>query len=985
MSLFPAYSDHNKSAYEINKDNTDQPSTSKWLENTSFPLDVIKLRTGLSTQNEGSNDANTSDSDNSDSSDSTSEVSNDEPEPKQKKLKSKKENRKKSKKERKADDTVPTPPALPSLDFTGQEEFYVDKRKAKQYNTIKTLHKPACPRYRTNHYTLGRSYGSIGKAKTKRYYNCKYIENVEKSNTECYPLTENEYTSKMGELNRKTMENCREIQHWLELIALQDRNPYKWSRLRIAEKKLDYMEKALNFHPFHKDLYSVYIDTIVQCYTSHDVSKMLDALLAKDPHSLILWQAQIMCTQGTMARCTVPDVLRIYERCMKKMFHNPKSQVVASDDVMMHLFYTCALFLRQSGLYEQFFSLIKLSVELNVAANSCILEELVPREQDEQACVEYEELILQSGLPMNEIWLRIEKLRQGFFFLPFPGESSKCSDPQRVVFNEDVCHYVYPLQSRENSLKMLLLIVKLLKVPFIHSHCLATQLEGDTDAIEDLLALYVNPNYNLSLDHKDFFESLYDLSKEVVCNPSFLNHCIGHEIYAECLQKFLINCSKAYEQIDDKKRLLFLVLWSRFQCLLLRLAKLSKKLNSDFAKNGRKLFKSLLKLPNNRNCLTLYVEFARYEYAGGSPLETVENIFKNLITAYNQEENLRSELAYVFLTYCEILVDSQNVERVSSLLSSYVLACDVSQITSAKKLIALNTLKEKVGSLIKIEENVKIMLLEQYLLPDHTVTQVKIYTLLLCALQQKQQALEYMQKLLTLFNSKQNPRHQYLREQFYETFICLLQMPGGNSYVSHTFIQQSIERGLCEFPNNLFILQKWGCQSSLPWFKLRRGYLAVVDTSIKSIIFLITLARCRFINSLSDLKGIEGSNKLTEADLYYHEMVVRQRILNLFKMVVHRQHTNTTSCSIQSPLLSLRRNSLFWRCYLRCLSDQNCSFELSKQCLLTALDECPWSKALYLDGATYVPQELSHLQDLIIEKQLRIYALPEELEILRER
>lgn len=82
---------------------------------------------------------------------------------------------------------------------------------------------------------------------------------------------------------------------------------------------------------------------------------------------------------------------------------------------------------------------------------------------------------------------------------------------------------------------------------------------------------------------------------------------------------------------------------------------------------------------------------------------------------------------------------------------------------------------------------------------------------------------------------------------------------------------------------------------------------------------------------------------------------------------------------------SLKRNSLFWRCCLSCLTDRNCSFDLSKKCLLTALDECPWSKALYLDGATYVPQELPHLQDLIIEKQLRIYALPEELEILRER
>lgn len=31
----------------------------------------------------------------------------------------------------------------------------------------------------------------------------------------------------------------------------------------------------------------------------------------------------------------------------------------------------------------------------------------------------------------------------------------------------------------------------------------------------------------------------------------------------------------------------------------------------------------------------------------------------------------------------------------------------------------------------------------------------------------------------------------------------------------------------------------------------------------------------------------------------------------------------------------------------------------------------------------YAPQQVTHIQDLIIEKQLRICALPEELEILR--
>ncbi|XP_075160790.1 nuclear exosome regulator NRDE2 [Haematobia irritans] len=973
MSLFPAY---NQSSNECQQSHED---SSQWLENASFPVEAIQVApVTRSKKEELDSDIHTSSS----SSDNDENTSSSQESQKRLKLSDKKRKRK---------NTPEKKPPSPLLDFSGNEDFYVDKTRAKQYHAVKTLHKPACPKYRKHYGILGRNYSSRSDGnKTKRYYRYNRFgpDEEQSRDQKCYPLTENEYTELMGELNRKTMENCRETKNWLDLIALQDRNPYKWSKLRVAEKKIDYIEKALNFHPSNDDLYRVYIATITQCYTSHDVSKMLDTYLSKDPYNLSLWQAQIMCTQGTMARCTVPDVLRIYERCMKKIFNTQKPATAScdqvNDSIMMHLFYTLSLFLRQAGLYEQFFALIKLALELNVPANTAILEDLQPRPQDEQILVEYEELILQSGLPMNEIWLRIEKLRQGYFFLPFPGDSAKCSDPQRIVFNEDVCHYVYPMKSKENSFKLLLIIVKLLKLPLIHTHCMAVQMQGDTDAIEDLLVLYLNPNYNWSSDHMEFFASLYEFSKEMASSPTYLNHCIGHEIYSNCLQKFLINCSKAYEQIDERKRIAFLILWCRFQRLLLLVEKMNKKFNAEFAKNGKKLFKALLKHPINRNCLTLYVEFARYDHEAGTSLDALENVFQNLFEAYNQDQNLRSELAYAYLTFAELLLKSQDNERVSQIISAYALDCNISKdISNARKLVALNVIKENVERLVNIEENVHIMLLEQYIIPDDTLSHIKLYCLLLFALKQKQQALECIQKLLTRFNTVGNERHQYLREQLYETYISLMQLPGGNSYISYSLVQQTIEKALRDYPENLFLLQKWGSQASLPWYKLRKGY-TTIGTSIKCVIFLISLARCRFLHNIMSESKVNDLNKLVNCtDLHHHEMLVRQRILNLFKMLII-SNTSSTSPEIQ-PLQSIRRNSLFWRCYLRCLSDQSCSFDLSKQCLLTALDECPWSKALYLDGATYVPQELSHLQDLIIEKQLRIYALPEELEILRQR
>lgn len=42
-------------------------------------------------------------------------------------------------------------------------------------------------------------------------------------------------------------------------------------------------------------------------------------------------------------------------------------------------------------------------------------------------------------------------------------------------------------------------------------------------------------------------------------------------------------------------------------------------------------------------------------------------------------------------------------------------------------------------------------------------------------------------------------------------------------------------------------------------------------------------------------------------------------------------------------------------------------------------------QALYIDAAIYIPAELPQIQDLIIEKQLRLHVTPEELDVLRNQ
>lgn len=54
-------------------------------------------------------------------------------------------------------------------------------------------------------------------------------------------------------------------------------------------------------------------------------------LYFSDSSNYTLWNAQIMATQGSMARCRVPDVMALYEKCMNKMY----KRINRSDEVTL--------------------------------------------------------------------------------------------------------------------------------------------------------------------------------------------------------------------------------------------------------------------------------------------------------------------------------------------------------------------------------------------------------------------------------------------------------------------------------------------------------------------------------------------------------------------------------------------------------------------------------------------------------------------------
>ncbi|KAH8416610.1 hypothetical protein KR222_011001, partial [Zaprionus bogoriensis] len=921
-----------------------------------------------------------------------------------------------------AEESLRRPSVQRSCEFDSTVEFYVDKSGnsvQRKWDSLPRLSRPqyriqlrrltdqrvrAPPHHRASRKSLARSRLAVDDVPQRL---------TEEESAEIHERTR--------ELRTLVANEPQHLHNWIELHQLLGRSMAKANRLAVAEHQLHTLETALEHHAGNEKLLQLYVATASATYPDSQVATKIEQLLEKQPFEYTLWTALIMTTQGTMARCNVPDVLNIYEQCMRRMHLGPKDQHAHTDDLMLKLFHNCVLFLRQSANCGHMFALLKLALELN--AQHLSFDCFEARAADERPLVDYEELVLRSGMPMPEIWTRIERLRQAYNFLPYPqlrGTAEEAAsaglDPQRCIYTDDVCHYIYPLKSKENTLHLLLLTVQLTKLPFVRSDCLAERLcaridqIGDSEAIEMLLAsLGERHSYALPATRAaDYTDAMLQLAKELYVSPSFLPHSIGHELYAQCLSSLLLKCSEAFTDAKDElKRRVFVVLWCRFERLRLLLLKLSGKLSEQYVREARQRHRQLLRLDCNRQVTSFYTELAMFEYeaqADGELKTAAFRVLDNILGMHPVDAD-NVELLHAVVVYAEMLLSCEQRERALHMLSCLALqqplksSADRSIAVQPATVLAHSRQQLDAALAAAVQDAAKTagsaMPLEDYFRPNKLMLLLHAHCLLLCLLGQCTEANELLQHLLRnpLFAHEEADaeltRCRFLREKLRELQLVIMQLP--LVWPQHFRVARPayplvgmLEQSLLEFPRNLPLLQRWSTLATLPWYKLR-GRLVQTKAGILALLHMIIAARCRFVQH-SEQSRSAGGDELFVQQLQQQqchlEHLMRNRVLSMFETFLPNNPNRSEAEAEQYAIL--RRNSLYWRCYLRSLSHERTSFERSKACLLMALDECPWDKALYMDGATYVPQEVGSLQDVMMEKQIRIYAIPEELNVLRE-
>lgn len=747
-----------------------------------------------------------------------------------------------------------------------------------------------------------------------------------------------------------------------------------------------------------------------------------------------------------MAMCNVTDMLGLYGSCMQDLYKaNRRDEDTLSKSIstieyfhiflnlfgcfnFLGIFNSCSLFLRQAGLNEKFFALLTLALDLNYGSNKF---GEIKIDANEQTLVEYEELILESGLPMNELWLRIENLRQNFYFQPC--KPNETTDLYRVVTNKDICEFIYPLAKQESIQNLVLIILRLLKVPLPNSYPVRSavftkcDISGrdnycDFDSIEEIASFFLQRT--ILKPNKNFDDILWSMLREFCIGPSYITTLIGHEMYIKYLNEILLTCADCYA-IDDTETLplrdVFITLLVRLEHIVILFDVFMNKWTEEKDKKYRSKMKGIIRNETNRNCTSFYVEYAKIEY-DLNRMESAQKIFMATLSQINPVNDMgRYAMAEYWMTaisFVEMLMAEHQIDKCLKVLTALALdhkiaEIDTIEISEMNLSLASNNLLRRVNiSCLNDLANCHELNALEYLQPNYLLFVIKAYLYHIVLWRKDKHAmLEQCKSILATF-SENNTRDKFFRESIYEILVNLLQYKfvanGSVAAINDIEIdlQPTIKEALLEYPANMPLLQYAVVSELQPWYQIRSLIL-----STKSPIALIFLAAGVQLRYQKYSMALLSPNQMSANDLE-HIFAISASVEDLEK--AYKIRAVNIFCQAIGQNEITKKCSLLWRFYLKSLIEtqqtQNC-----REIVLKGLNECPWNKvllkvyskffavnwnlilkktncffslivqALYLEAFIHVSEEQLHLQDLIIEKNMRLHAIPEELEILRNQ
>uniref|UniRef100_A0A8D0GH12 NRDE-2, necessary for RNA interference, domain containing n=1 Tax=Sphenodon punctatus TaxID=8508 RepID=A0A8D0GH12_SPHPU len=843
--------------------------------------------------------------------------------------------------------------------------------------------------------------------------------------------------AKVEEYNKKIRENPRDVHTWMEFVSFQDellRGPSCYaicegeqevrrkSLKLILEKKLAILERAIESNPNDVELKLAKLKLCTEFWEPSALIKEWQKLVFLHPNNPELWQKYLLFCQSQFSTFTVLKVHSLYGKCLSTLAAVQDGSMVShpilpgTEEAMLALFLQQCHFLRQAGHSEKAVSLFQALIDFTFFKPDSV-KDLPTRGQVEffepfwdsgeprigekgakgwkawmhqqekggwivEEDADEDEEIKDKTLPKWRIWLDIECSREAKHWLPWRPDKTKkqaeedCEDPERQVLFDDLGPSLIKLSSPDLQFQLLYSFLQFLGVPCGYSllpSCIYVAMDdnifdnGQSD--ERVLTSFDSPLSGVS-----GIGCMNTMNR----GGNHIGHCKEGEEFIQNVFHLLLplfsgkgksNLSVYWLQYENSKVI---------QCLR---TKNKKKLKSQ-GKKSKRLAKSLLKVPENRNSLPLWKLYAYLEWLLGNT-EDARKVFDTALSMVGTVGLRNTQLCNLSLLYAELEVELlESLEGTAMSRAVHILTKlteSSSYIPYSGQVLSVNILKARKT----YEHTLQDYLSEssEQISSSHLVSVAGCYALFQYLTVGIDAAVPiYRQiygKLKGLVAQTCESLAEHTGIQDVTTALETVTLMHTNLLRYHMKasvyplnpLRETLTEALKLYPSNQSLWQSYiKIQNKSHNASKARRFFDSVARSTKSLepwLFAIQAEQMRK-NLVETVQRVD----IGEVYATIPETGLTNRIKALFEHAV--QSENGTHC----PLL--------WRMYLHFMVREQRNKERSKGLYYRALQNCPWAKVLYMDAVEYFPDQLQETLDLMTEKELRVRVPIEELELLLE-
>ncbi|XP_064179184.1 nuclear exosome regulator NRDE2 isoform X2 [Anguilla rostrata] len=853
---------------------------------------------------------------------------------------------------------------------------------------------------------------------------------------------------RVEDFNRRLRETPTDTATWLEFVRFQDEltggagffagmegepDGRRKSLRMTLEKKVSILERALESNPTSVELKLARLKLCQELWEPAALLKEWKKLVFLHPNDAPLWRRYLLFTQSQFSTFSVTKVNGIYGKCLSTLASVQDGSMLShpaqpgTEETMLEIFLQQCHFLRQAGHSEKAVSLFQAMLDFTFFKPDSVRELptrqqveffepfwdsgeprvgekgargwkawmhqqerggwLVPNDPDDDDDDDQEDSseVKDKTWPKWRIWLDVEASRETNQWLPWRPDKSKgqteedCEDPDRQVLFDDIGPSMIRLSAPELRFQLVCCFLQFLGLPgesWYHGPSWSSLLDG-TSLLEEgpgaERLLTAGHLHGAGVSPVGHMTTLDGARRQTgLCKE-------GEEFVHLVLQQISPLCS------PQEKALLSLY-WIQYEKLKVMKCVQSgnkKRLRSQ-GKRSKKLAKRLLKEEENRGDLALWREYAHLEWLLGN-LEEARKVFDTAM-ALGAARGLRDPaLCRLCLLYAQLEAEeapgaspctsSPAVHALTKLAEGGAYSPFTGQVPPVAVLKARKSyeqafqtaLERRAGSAhagkgARVAELVGCFAFFQYLTTGVEAAD-KVFG----------QALDRLEGAADPDGGAASDSSAWGTPSELES-LCLMQALLLQHHTSTSVfplrrLRETLTAALSRFPVNPLLWRLY--------LRLERRY----HSAGRARRFFHTVTKGsqsvvpRLFAICAEQKRKELVSAALRADCYGEvlstmpENGLSHRIRALYENAIASEH------GAHCPLL--------WRMYLRFLVSEGNS-ERGSGILYKALQEIPWVKGLYMDAVQLFPDRVQEFLDLMTEKELRLRAPMEEVDILLE-